>query len=221
MGAVPASSFRLGARPHSSCGAIANVRLGLPLSTCGAMPIFNSWLACHHCCCWQCHRLLPSTWRNATSNLWRNVISNLGLPPRLHSHFACSQGASTPVAVTAAGSARGANIPVAGNVSAVAGTPAWGTSVAGASSASSCVAVVIISIIATPSRCIFVASIGDVTAVFITLELRPQPSFIVHFCMCVFRRLHCGIVPTSLRLPCRVSLRHRAMPTLTAELSSC
>jgi hypothetical protein len=36
--------------------------------------IFNSW------CCWQCHRLLPSTLRNATSNLWRNAIFDLGFP---------------------------------------------------------------------------------------------------------------------------------------------
>jgi hypothetical protein len=76
-----------GAMPHSPCGAIANVRLGLSLSNCGAMPIFNSWLACHHWCCWQCHRLVPSTWRNATFNLWRGAgampSSTFGLPTLL------------------------------------------------------------------------------------------------------------------------------------------
>jgi hypothetical protein len=73
--------------PHSTCGAIANVRLGLPLSTCGAMPIFNSWLAGHHWCCWQCHQLMPQTWRNATFNLWRDAgampSSTFGLPTLL------------------------------------------------------------------------------------------------------------------------------------------
>jgi hypothetical protein len=99
--------FRLGARPHSTCGAIANVRLGLPLSTCGAMPSSILGLPAIIVVAGNainlCHRLgaMPLSTCGAMQPSFL-ACPHAGTP------VACSQGASIPVAVTAAGSTRGA-----------------------------------------------------------------------------------------------------------------